>query len=62
MAFRLSLQRINWWGAANNVQSYDVDPYRVARDIFLEQSNLSRIENPEREMLVLALREIGEDA
>jgi transcriptional regulator with XRE-family HTH domain len=59
MAFRLSLQSINWWGAANNLQSFDVDPYRVARDIFLAQTDLSRVDNPEREMLVLALREVG---
>jgi transcriptional regulator with XRE-family HTH domain len=37
MAFRLSWQGINWWGAAANLQKDEGDPWSVARDIFLER-------------------------
>lgn len=37
MAFRLSWQGINWWGAASNLQKAGDDPWTVARDIFLER-------------------------
>ena len=32
MAFRLSMQDINWWGAATNLQSKDEDPWATCRD------------------------------
>jgi transcriptional regulator with XRE-family HTH domain len=37
MAFRLSWQGINWWGAAANLQKDSGDPLAVARDVFLER-------------------------
>lgn len=37
LAFRLSWQGINWWGAAANLQSDDGDPWVIARDVFLER-------------------------
>ncbi|MET3858666.1 helix-turn-helix transcriptional regulator [Rhizobium sp. OAE497] len=37
MAFRLSWQGVNWWGAAANLQTGDADPWRIARDVFLER-------------------------
>jgi transcriptional regulator with XRE-family HTH domain len=37
MAFRLSWQGINWWGAAANLQNGKGDPWAIARDIFLER-------------------------
>jgi hypothetical protein len=37
MAFRLSWQNINWWGAAANLQIKDADPWATARDIFVER-------------------------
>lgn len=37
LAFRLSWQGINWWGAAANLQSDDSDPWQIARDVFLER-------------------------
>ncbi len=36
LAFRLSLQGLNWWGAAADVQPKS-DPWEVARDVFLER-------------------------
>lgn len=37
LAFRLSWQGLNWWGAAANLQREDGDPWTVARDVFLER-------------------------
>ena len=37
LAFRLSWQGLNWWGAATNLQRDDGDPWKVARDVFVER-------------------------
>ena len=37
LAFRLSHQGINWWGAATNLQGKDQDPWKIAREVFLER-------------------------
>ena len=37
LAFRLSWQGLNWWGAAANLQSQDQDPWTVVRDVFIER-------------------------
>ncbi len=37
LAFRLSWQGLNWWGAAANLQRKDEDPWIVARDVFIER-------------------------
>ena len=37
MAFRLSWQNENWWGAAANLQVKDSDPWVIARDVFFER-------------------------
>ncbi len=37
LAFRLSCQGLNWWGAAANLQREDEDPWVVARDVLVEQ-------------------------
>jgi transcriptional regulator with XRE-family HTH domain/Zn-dependent peptidase ImmA (M78 family) len=37
LAFRLSWQGANWWGAAANLQATDSDPWAVARDVFIER-------------------------
>ncbi len=36
LAFRLSLQDVNWWGAAANLQTKS-DPWKIARDVFKER-------------------------
>ncbi len=36
LAFALSQQRINWWGAAANLQRKS-DPWKIARDVFIER-------------------------
>lgn len=55
MAFRLSLQDINWWGAATNLQPNDDDPWEVARNWLISRLNLSRLNSVDREILLLAL-------
>jgi transcriptional regulator with XRE-family HTH domain len=55
MAFRLSLQGENWWGAAMNLQRTDEDPWRIARDVLLERTNFSRLTGLDKDLLTQAL-------
>jgi hypothetical protein len=57
MAFRLSIEGFNWWGAATNLQEGDGDPWRVAREIFLEHVDLSGLNEFDRNLLEQALTE-----
>ena len=57
MAFRLSLQDINWWGAANNLQGNGVDPWQVARDAFLTRVDWTSLSESDRDLLIQALAE-----
>ncbi|BAZ03104.1 hypothetical protein NIES37_71170 (plasmid) [Tolypothrix tenuis PCC 7101] len=58
MAFRLSLQGINWWGAATNLQSLDQNPWQIARDFLLEQTNFGRLNEVDQNLLLQALSDI----
>lgn len=51
MAFRLSWQGINWWGAAANLQKDDGDPWAVARDVFFERFPFTVENDTERQLL-----------
>lgn len=55
IAFRLSMQGQNWWGAANNLQVNDPSPWQTARDCLLERVDLERLTRPDRELLLRAL-------
>jgi len=55
LAFRLSLQGINWWGAAINLQPKDKDPWLLARDWLLPRLDLSQLDPMERDLLTQAL-------
>lgn len=55
MAFRLSLQKINWWGAAHNLQEMDVDPWEIARDELLDRVDVGRLSDTDRNLLIHAL-------
>jgi hypothetical protein len=55
MAFRLSLQGLNWWGAATNLQRTEVDPLQTARAALLDRVHLGRLNELDRELLRLAL-------
>lgn len=56
MAFRLSWQNINWWGAASNLQKDDTDPWSIARDVFLERFPFSIDSDIDRQLLTRALQ------
>lgn len=55
LAYRLSLQNINWWGAATNLQSGEADPWAVARDQFFRCADLRALNELDRGLLSQAL-------
>jgi len=55
LAFRLSMQGINWWGAANNLQTADDDPWAICRDVLIERADLASLNQLDRELLNQAL-------
>lgn len=61
LAYRLSYQGENWWGAAQNLQQTDSDPWLVARDVFLEHVKLGRLAPPDRDLLARALTDTRSD-
>jgi transcriptional regulator with XRE-family HTH domain len=54
IAFRLSLQNINWWGAATNLQAAGPDPWYAARDLLLQQTDFARLNEIDRTLLLRA--------
>lgn len=57
LAFRLSWQGLNWWGAASNLQTDDGDPWTIARDVFVERFPYDNIDNDlDRQLLDRALQ------
>jgi transcriptional regulator with XRE-family HTH domain len=61
VAFRLSLQRENWWGTASNLQTVG-DPWTIARDSFLTRSDIARLNKIDCGLLIRALEEQSEVA
>lgn len=62
LAFRLmSGNKINWWGAANNLQVTDPPPWQTARDLLLERVELERLNIQDRDLLLRALSEPEEN-
>lgn len=57
MAFRLSWQGINWWGAASNLQSRGEDPWSTARDVFLRRFPFAIESDLDRQLLQRVLQE-----
>jgi ribosome-binding protein aMBF1 (putative translation factor)/Zn-dependent peptidase ImmA (M78 family) len=58
IAFRLWQDEIaNWWPTAANLQETNDDPWRIARDIFIERVNFGYLNNADRELLQQALAE-----
>lgn len=55
LAFRLSWQGVNWWGAAANLQADDGDPWTVARDVFVERFPYDIDNELDRQLLDRAL-------
>lgn len=56
LAFRLSWQNINWWGAAANLQTEDADPWITTRDVFFERFPFEIDNDLDRQLLERALQ------
>jgi hypothetical protein len=55
VAFRLSLDDQNWWGAASALQVTTPDPFSIASDILLKNIATSKINEMERNLLQMAI-------
>lgn len=55
LAFRLSLQGVNWWGTASNLQCESKNPWIIARDVFMERVDVSKINEIDRELMLAAM-------
>jgi Zn-dependent peptidase ImmA (M78 family) len=60
MAFRLSLQGINWWGTAENLQDRTSEPLEIARNLFFQNCNLGTLNEVDRQLLACALENFEE--
>ncbi len=59
LAFRLAdEQKQNWWGTANSLQEVD-EPWSIVRDVFFERTDLTKLSEPDRELLSQALAPWG---
>lgn len=56
LAHRLSLQRINWWGAASNLQRKDINPFLISRNLLSRKLELSVLSDEDRSLLSNAIR------
>ncbi len=59
LAFRLALQGEDWWGTAANLQPKVEDPWEIARDVFLERFDFSRLGDFDRDLVARALEREG---
>jgi len=55
VAGRLSQQKINWWGAATNLQTVQPSPWTLARDQLVAYADLDALAEQDRSMLLRAL-------
>lgn len=59
IAYRLALfAEADWWGTASNLQISEEYPWTTARDIFLENVELHRLDRIDRELFGRALSEV----
>ena len=58
MAFRLSIQGINWWGAATNLQRGGWRPRCTPRELLLERVNLNCLNEVDQNLLLRALESL----
>lgn len=56
-AHRLSLQKVNWWGVAANLQDTSYDPLVFARDLFFQRFAFESLGETELDLLTLALHD-----
>lgn len=57
IAFRVSMNGQNWWGAAGNLQNVGQNPFSIAKDILLERVDLARLADPDLKLVERALVE-----
>jgi hypothetical protein len=55
VAFRLSLDDQNWWGAASSLQVTDPDPFSMATGILSKNISTKEMNEMERNLLQMAL-------
>jgi Zn-dependent peptidase ImmA (M78 family) len=55
MAFRLTFDRKNWWGAANNLQTKGTPPFSVARDVLMSKVDLTKLNSFDAGVLLRAV-------
>ena len=55
MAFRLSAQGVNWWGAAMNLQEPLTAPASLPRELLLRHADLTKLNPVDRGLLLRAL-------
>jgi transcriptional regulator with XRE-family HTH domain len=60
-AHRLSLQNVNWWGVAANLQDTSYDPLVYARDLFFQRFAFEGLGEAGLELLTLALHDEAAD-
>jgi len=58
MAFRLSLQGLNWWGTANNLQADGTAQMCTPRDLLLSKMSLGLLNPVDRDLLLRALEPV----
>jgi transcriptional regulator with XRE-family HTH domain len=61
VAYRLSMQDENWWGAAANLQNRSGNPLEIARDTFFRRFDFSTLDETALELLQLALHDEVQD-
>ncbi|WP_019914320.1 XRE family transcriptional regulator [Paenibacillus sp. HW567] len=58
LAFRLSLQGQDWWGAASNLQLNDSnEPFKIAKEVLLNNIDFKKLDEAETEIVLQALSE-----
>ncbi|AMU86003.1 helix-turn-helix domain-containing protein [Dehalococcoides mccartyi] len=55
LAFRLSLDGHNWWGAAENLQDVSGNPFLVAKNVLLEHVDLNNLADSDIQIVQRAL-------
>lgn len=55
IAFRLSLQKLDWWGTANNLQVPSMAAWRITRDLLLKRANIEVLDEVDHDLLLQAL-------
>jgi transcriptional regulator with XRE-family HTH domain/cytidylate kinase len=55
MAFRLSAQGVNWWGAATNLQAPVDSPASLPRELLLQNADLTKLNPVDRGLLLRSL-------